>query len=483
MTEVTRAVAAIAAGRMVIVTDDADRENEGDLVAAADAVTPEIVAFMATHGRGLICAPITAQTAGRLDLPPMARRNTEAHGTAFTVSVDAAAGISTGISAADRARTIRLLADPATGPADLARPGHVFPLVAHPRGVLGRTGHTEAGVDLARMAGRAPAAVICEMLTPDGVPYRGEQLRTVAAGHGLPLVSVAQLVAYRSAGSGVADGMPARLDGMPARLDGMAARLDGMPARLDGMAARGDVMAAGGTAKPGGAGGGEALPPRAERVPAGRVQREAVALLPTPAGKFRAMVFSDEAGTEHVALCLGLDGGDRFSGGADVLVRVHSECLTGEAFASLRCDCGPQLADALARIAAVGRGVVVYLRGHEGRGTGLSAKIRAYALQEQGRDTVQANLEQGLPADSRDYAAAGAILLDLGAGAVRLQSNNPAKSEALTRAGVLVRERVPAPAPIGADNLPYLRTKAERLGHLLPWLPARTHPTTQETRR
>lgn len=195
------------------------------------------------------------------------------------------------------------------------------------------------------------------------------------------------------------------------------------------------------------------------------------------------MVFSDEAGTEHVALCLGLEAGGHFCGGADVLVRVHSECLTGEAFGSLRCDCGPQLADALARIAAVGRGVVVYLRGHEGRGTGLSAKIRAYALQEQGRDTVQANLDQGLPADARDYAAAGAILLDLGAGAVRLQSNNPAKSEALTRAGVLVRERVPAPAPVGADNLPYLRTKAERLGHLLPWLPTRTDPTPQETHR
>ena len=482
MDEVTRAVAAIAAGRMVIVTDDADRENEGDLVAAADAVTPDIVAFMATHGRGLICAPITPAAADRLDLPPMARRNSEAHGTAFTVAVDAAAGISTGISAADRARTIRLLADPGTGPADLARPGHVFPLVAHPRGVLGRTGHTEAGVDLAGMAGRAPAAVICEMLTPDGVPYRGEQLRTVAAAHGLPLVSVAQLVAYRSAGAGAGERSVAgpSVAGPSVAGPGVAGAV---PASADGMPGGGVALPTGDDAMPAAAPGGGVLPPRTDRAPAGRVQREASATLPTSAGEFRALVFSDRAGTEHVALCLGLEAGDHFSGSADVLVRVHSECLTGEAFASLRCDCGPQLADALARIAEVGRGVVVYLRGHEGRGTGLSAKIRAYALQEQGRDTVQANLEQGLPVDARDYAAAGSILLDLGAGAVRLQSNNPAKAEALTRAGVLVRERVPAPAPIGADNLPYLRTKAERLGHLLPWLPTRTDPTPQETHR
>ena len=463
MDEVTRAVEAMAAGRMVIVTDDADRENEGDLVAAADAVTPEMVAFMATHGRGLICAPITAETADRLDLPPMARRNTEAHGTAFTVSVDAAAGISTGISAADRARTIRLLADPSTGAADLARPGHVFPLVAHPRGVLGRAGHTEAGVDLARLAGRSPAAVICEMLTPDGVPYRGEQLRTVAAEYGLPLISVAQLAAFRAAG--------------PAAVDTRFASGGALATEAPAAVARGLPSSA--AAIPAAASSGSTEPPPT----AAQVQREGAATLPTAAGKFRAIAFRDQGGTEHVALCLGLDQGEHFSGGEEVLVRVHSECLTGEAFGSLRCDCGPQLADALAGIAAEGRGVVVYLRGHEGRGTGLSAKIRAYALQEQGLDTVQANLEQGLPADARGYGAAGAILLDLGTRNVRLQSNNPAKSEALTRAGVLVRERVPAPAPISSDNLPYLRTKAERMGHLLPWLPARTDLTRQETHR
>ncbi|QOR71228.1 3,4-dihydroxy-2-butanone-4-phosphate synthase [Ruania alkalisoli] len=422
MREVENAIAAIAAGRMVIVTDDADRENEGDLVAAADAITPEIVAFMATHGRGLICAPITAETAQRLELAPMTRRNTEAHGTAFTVSVDAVSGITTGISAADRARTIALLADPTTATDDLARPGHVFPLVADPDGVLGRVGHTEAGVDLARLAGRAPAAVICEILTPDGVCSRGEQLRELAAAHDLPVVSVAELVAYRRREPG----------------------------------ARSTQVQRGAT--------------QAHRATA-QVHRAAAAMLPTAAGAFRAVVFTDPAGTEHVALCHGLDSSDRFAGEEDVLVRVHSECLTGEAFGSLRCDCGPQLDDALAAVAARGRGAVVYLRGHEGRGTGLSAKVRAYALQEQGRDTVEANLDQGLPADARDYAAAAAILLDLGARNVRLKSNNPAKSAALALGGVTVRGHEPAPAPVGADNLAYLRTKSERMGHVLPWLP------------
>ncbi|UFU07024.1 3,4-dihydroxy-2-butanone-4-phosphate synthase [Ruania halotolerans] len=434
---VEHAIAEIAAGRTVIVVDDADRENEGDLVAAADAITPEAVAFMATYGRGLICAPITAEDAARLELPPMVSRNTEAHGTAFTVSVDAAAGITTGISAADRARTLRLLADPGTMADQLARPGHVFPLVAHPDGVLGRIGHTEAGVDLARLAGRRPAAVICEMLTPDGVPCRGEQLRAFAAEHGMALVSVAELVAYRR---GLAQ---------------HEADQGAHPARQDG-----------------------------------RVRRQAAAMLPTAAGIFRAITYLDSAtGTEHIALCLGLDDGDRFADGRhfmdqDLLVRVHSECLTGEAFGSLRCDCGHQLTEALEAIADEGRGAVVYLRGHEGRGTGLSAKIRAYALQEQGRDTVEANLDQGLPADARDYAAAGAILLDLGAREVRLKSNNPAKAAALARGGVLVRGFVPAPAPVGADNVAYLRTKASRMGHVLPWLPeptsAPTEPLTHE---
>ncbi len=457
MREVENAIAAIAAGRMVIVTDDADRENEGDLVAAADAITPEIVAFMATHGRGLICAPITAETAEWLELAPMTRRNTEAHGTAFTVSVDAVSGITTGISAADRARTIALLADPATAPDDLARPGHVFPLVAHPAGVLGRVGHTEAGVDLARLAGRAPAAVICEILSPDGVPSRGEQLRALAAAHDLPVVSVAELVAYRRGGSGVA----------PIPEPGSTATAG--PQGVDARAGRGSTP----HDRAEGLRGSASTPVHSG---ATEVDRGAAAMLPTAAGVFRAVVFTDPAGTEHVALCHGLDSGDRFAGEEEVLVRVHSECLTGEAFGSLRCDCGPQLDDALRAVAAHGRGTVVYLRGHEGRGTGLSAKIRAYALQEQGRDTVEANLDQGLPADARDYAAAAAILLDLGARNVRLKSNNPAKSAALALGGVTVRGHEPAPAPVGVDNLAYLRTKSERMGHVLPWLPEAVVP-------
>ncbi|SEE89157.1 3,4-dihydroxy-2-butanone-4-phosphate synthase [Ruania alba] len=443
MRDVERAIAEIAAGRTVIVVDDADRENEGDLVAAADAITPETVAFMATYGRGLICAPITAEDAGRLDLPPMVARNTEAHGTAFTVSVDATEGISTGISAADRAHTLRLLADPATAPEQLARPGHVFPLVAHPDGVLGRIGHTEAGVDLTRLAGRRPAAVICEMLTPDGVPCRGEELRAFAAENGMALVTVAELVAYRQ-GLASSDGEPI---GWPPVVE------DATDLRTP--------------------------------IPPATVRRQAEATLPIAAGTFRAITYLDQGtGTEHVALCLGLNGSGHFSGEDDVLVRVHSECLTGEAFGSLRCDCGPQLDDALTAIAAEGRGVVVYLRGHEGRGTGLTAKIRAYQLQEQGRDTVEANLDQGLPADARDYAAAAAILLDLGAREVRLKSNNPAKSAALAMGGVAVRGHVSAPAPVGVDNLAYLRTKATRMGHVLPWLPDEPHtltaPTTHE---
>ena len=462
MDQVSQAIAEIAAGRMVIVTDDADREDEGDLVAAADAVTPEIVAFMATHGRGLICAPITTARARQLALPPMVEENTEAHGTAFTVSVDAASGISTGISAADRARTIRLLTEPGAGPDALARPGHVFPLVAHPAGVLGRTGHTEAGVDLARLAGHAPAAVICEMLTPDGVPYRAEQLRTLARAHGLVMVSIAELVAYRKEG-GAQRCAPPSTD-RPGALRTVTGRREatGPPRQLreaDG-------------------------PARVARASDGStpVHRGAAATLPTNAGTFRVLAFSDHAGTEHLALCTGLGKGDRFTGEQDVLVRVHSECLTGDVLGSRRCDCGPQLSGALTAVAAHGRGVLVYLRGHEGRGIGLAAKIHAYALQEQGRDTVQANVDLGLPIDAREYGTAAAILHDLGADRVRLISNNPTKAQALTGAGLTVEALVPAPAPVGPENLAYLRTKADRMGHLLPWLPGPTPPpaTTQK---
>ena len=433
MDQVSQAIAEIAAGRMVIVTDDPRREDEGDLVAAADAVAPETVAFMATHGRGLVCAPITAERAGELDLPPMTAQNTESHGTAFTVSVDAATGITTGISAADRARTVRLLTDPEAGPDDLARPGHVFPLVAHPAGVLGRAGHTEAGVDLARLAGRTPAAVICEMLTPDGVPYRGEQLRALARMHGLVRVSIAELIQYRKVSAGER-GVPPSSTARTAQVLARAAR----------------------------------------------VRRGAAATLPTTTGLFRVLPFTDEDGTEHLALCTGLGADERFAGEQDVLVRVHSECLTGDVLGSQRCDCGQQLTGAQAAVAEHGRGVVLYLRGHEGRGIGLAAKIHAYALQEQGRDTVQANLDQGLPVDAREYDTAAAILHDLGADRVRLISNNPAKAHALTSAGLTVQALVPAPAPVGPENLAYLRTKADRLGHLLPWLPAPSAPPVPE---
>ena len=433
MDQVSQAIAEIAAGRMVIVTDDPRREDEGDLVAAADAVAPETVAFMATHGRGLVCAPISSERATRLDLPPMTAQNTESHGTAFTVSVDAATGITTGISAADRARTVRLLTDPEAGPDDLARPGHVFPLVAHPAGVLGRAGHTEAGVDLARLAGRTPAAVICEMLTPDGVPYRGEQLRALARMHGLVRVSIAELIQYRKVSAGER-GVPPSSTARTAQVLARAAR----------------------------------------------VRRGAAATLPTTTGLFRVLPFTDEDGTEHLALCTGLGADERFAGEQDVLVRVHSECLTGDVLGSRRCDCGPQLTGAQAAVAEHGRGVVLYLRGHEGRGIGLAAKIHAYALQEQGRDTVQANLDQGLPVDAREYGTAAAILHDLGADRVRLISNNPAKAHALTSAGLTVQALVPAPAPVGPENLAYLRTKADRLGHLLPWLPAPSAPPVPE---
>ncbi|WP_277050075.1 3,4-dihydroxy-2-butanone-4-phosphate synthase [Ruania albidiflava] len=433
MDQVSQAIAEIAAGRMVIVTDDPRREDEGDLVAAADAVAPETVAFMATHGRGLVCAPISSERATRLDLPPMTAQNTESHGTAFTVSVDAATGITTGISAADRARTVRLLTDPEAGPDDLARPGHVFPLVAHPAGVLGRAGHTEAGVDLARLAGRTPAAVICEMLTPDGVPYRGEQLRALARMHGLVRVSIAELIQYRKVSAGER-GVPPSSTARTAQVLARAAR----------------------------------------------VRRGAAATLPTTTGLFRVLPFTDEDGTEHLALCTGLGADERFAGEQDVLVRVHSECLTGDVLGSQRCDCGQQLTGAQAAVAEHGRGVVLYLRGHEGRGIGLAAKIHAYALQEQGRDTVQANLDQGLPVDAREYGTAAAILHDLGADRVRLISNNPAKAHALTSAGLTVQALVPAPAPVGPENLAYLRTKADRLGHLLPWLPAPSAPPVPE---
>ncbi len=406
---VERAIADIAAGRPVVVVDDETRENEGDLVFAAELATPELVAFMMTECRGLICAPLEADDLDRLELPQMVARNTESMGTAFTVSVDAAPahGVSTGISAADRAVTLRLLADPGTAPGDLVRPGHIFPLRARPGGVLTRTGHTEAGVDLARLAGLRPAAVICEIANEDGTMARLPDLVPFARKHGLAIISIEDLVAYRRS---------------------------------------------------------------TERT----VQREAATVLPTAHGDFRAYGYRSTAdGVEHIALVAGdLDEGGRLVHGEDVLVRVHSECLTGDVFGSLRCDCGPQLRESLKRVAAEGRGVVIYLRGHEGRGIGLLHKLRAYELQEVGRDTLDANLELGLPADARDYGAGAQILADLGVRSLRLMTNNPDKVTALTRHGLTVTRREPMPVQAGEHNLRYLRTKRDRMGHDLPWLDA-----------
>jgi 3,4-dihydroxy 2-butanone 4-phosphate synthase/GTP cyclohydrolase II len=388
---VKQAIADIAAGRPVVVVDDADRENEGDLVFAAEFATPELVAFMMTECRGLICVPMAAADLDRLRLRQMVDHNTEHHGTAFTVTVDAAEGITTGISAADRARTMRLLADPTTAETDLVRPGHIFPLRANDGGVVERQGHTEAAIELTRLAGLRPAATICEIANADGTMARRADLEEFAWKHELTLITIADLIAY--------------------------------------------------------------LRP---------VERVVEARLPTPQGVFRAVGYSGD----HLALVYG-DLGD----GADVLVRVHSECLTGDVFGSLRCDCGPQLRAALATVAAAGRGAVIYLRGHEGRGIGLLHKLRAYRLQEAGSDTVEANLELGLPADDRDYGVGAAILADLGITSVRLLTNNPAKQTGLEEYGVRVAERVPMPVQATEENIAYLTTKRDRMGHDLPDLP------------
>ncbi|MFC8460901.1 bifunctional 3,4-dihydroxy-2-butanone-4-phosphate synthase/GTP cyclohydrolase II [Streptomyces sp. NPDC057242] len=395
------AVRESAAGRPVFVVYDEDRENEGDLVIAAEKATPEIVAFMMSECRGLICAPMEDEELERLELPQMVEHNTESMRTAFTVSVDAspAHGVTTGISAADRATTLRMLAGGRHEPSDFVRPGHVFPLRAKAGGVLVRNGHTEAAVDLARLAGLRPAGAIVEIAGEDGVMLRLPELVPFARKHGLTIISIEDLIAYRR------------------------------------------------SAEP-------------------TVRREAEVSLPTAHGDFTAYGYrSTVDGVEHVALVHG-EVGD----GDDVLVRVHSECLTGDVFHSLRCDCGPQLQASMDRITEAGRGVVVYLRGHEGRGIGLLSKLRAYELQERGRDTLDANLELGLPADARDYAAGAQILVDLGVRSLRLMTNNPDKVDALTRYGLVVRGREPMPVQAGEHNLGYLRTKRDRMGHDLPWL-------------
>ncbi|MGW0854693.1 bifunctional 3,4-dihydroxy-2-butanone-4-phosphate synthase/GTP cyclohydrolase II [Streptomyces sp. NPDC002690] len=398
---VEQAIRDIAAGRPVVVVDDENRENEGDLVIAAEKATPEIIAFMMSECRGLICAPMEAGELERLELPQMVQHNTESMKTAFTVSVDASAahGVTTGISAADRATTLRMLAGGTAGPGDFVRPGHVFPLRARAGGVLVRNGHTEAAVDLARLAGLRPVGAIVEIAGEDGVMLRLPELVPFARKHGLTIISIEDLIAYRR------------------------------------------------SAEP-------------------TVRREAEVRLPTAFGDFTAYGYrSVTDGVEHVALVHG-DIGD----GEDVLVRIHSECLTGDIFQSQRCDCGPQLQASMERITGEGRGVVVYLRGHEGRGIGLLQKLRAYELQERGSDTLDANLELGLPADARDYAAGARILRDLGVHSLRLMTNNPDKTAAVVRHGLVVNGREPMPVQAGEHNLRYLRTKRDRMGHDLPWL-------------
>jgi len=387
------AVAAIGAGGMAVVVDDADRENEGDLIMAAEKASPQAIAFIVRHTSGVVCAALTAARLRTLQLPLMVADNAESQGTAFTVTVDYRIGTSTGISAADRAATLKALADPKTTAEDFARPGHIFPLRARPGGVLERRGHTEAAVDLARAAGLYPSGVLCEIVDEDGSMARLPSLRAFAARYRLPLVSIADLIAYRR---------------------------------------------------------------RTESLIAGVTE----ARLPTRHGLFSARVYRDHSGIEHVALVMG-----EVRGSSDVLVRVHSECLTGDIFGSLRCDCGAQLDAALERIAAEGRGVVVYLRGHEGRGVGLTSKLDAYKLQDQGRDTVEANLDLGLPIDARSYDVGAQILTDLGVTTLRLMSNNPAKFVELEGYDLRIVGRVPLIIAPNRENLAYLRTKQLKLGH------------------
>ncbi len=397
-TAVERAIDAVKRGEFVVVVDDEDRENEGDLIIAAERMTPEKMAFMIRYTSGVICLPLEGDRLDELELPLMVSgtENTEGQRTAFTVSVDARAGTTTGISAADRCATVHALIDGATTKADLARPGHIFPLRYREGGVLKRAGHTEAAVDLARLAGAYPAGVLAEIVNDDGTMQRRPELEAFAAEHDLVLVTIADLIRFRR---------------------------------------------------------------HHEKL----VRRVSEARIPTQYGDFTAHVFESLLdNTEHLAFVRGVVAGQE-----NVLVRVHSECLTGDVFGSLRCDCGVQLDRALEKVAAEGQGVVVYLRGHEGRGIGLGHKLRAYSLQDQGRDTVEANLELGFPVDSREYGIGAQILVDLGVTTMRLMTNNPKKYGGIEGYGLEITERVPVQTVPTDENIAYLRAKQDKLGHLL----------------